>query len=115
MGKLSDDVKSELIEVVAGALRDNMFGDGLEDDYIMDGINFVGLNNMSDAELVEEYAQGVDEDDDDDDLLDRARAELAAGGKPGRKRPVKRGGGGKRRAAPADPRLKRIKQLSRGR
>jgi hypothetical protein len=43
-----------------------MFGDGLEKDYILDGMSFKGLNNMSDEELVDELRISAYEGDDDE-------------------------------------------------
>lgn len=40
-----------------------LFGDGLEWDYIYDGFPHKGLNQMTDAELLEELCQ-VDPDND---------------------------------------------------
>ena len=64
---LTKKTRDEVIKFLREALSDTMFGDGQEDDIIMDGIEFNGLNNMSDAELLLEYARYLDADDEDDE------------------------------------------------
>ena len=71
--KLSTDLRNRVGQFLFEYLRDTMFGDGLEGDYIRDGMSFQGLNNMTDQELLEQLEQVVDEDDD---LLAEARAQL---------------------------------------
>lgn len=44
--------REDFLANLSDALRDSMFGDGLEEDYIQDGFEFKGLNNMSDEELI---------------------------------------------------------------
>lgn len=73
MYKLSDSTKEQLKEQLVKILYNGMFGDGLEREYIMDGVSFKGLNNMTDEELVDEYDRCVCEDDT---LLLKAREEL---------------------------------------
>jgi len=68
--------KKAVIQYLREYLPTVMFGDGLEDDYIMNGIDFKGLDNMTDEELLKELAINADEDMSDDDqsyaLLKRA-------------------------------------------
>jgi hypothetical protein len=97
LGKIRDRLTSEMVPYVVS----NMFGDGQNEEYVLDGIMYVGLNNLSDEDLVEEYASMVD---DDDDLLITARALLKGASKRG----------GKRRSAPS-ARVKHVKRLARGR
>lgn len=56
---------------------DSMFGDGLEADYIRDGVHIVGLNEMSDDDLLSELEEMAGEDDDSEEfeLLMQAREE----------------------------------------
>jgi len=71
--KLNENTLNELKQHVAQSMRDNSFGDGMEWDMIYDGYSFVGLNNMSDVDIVQEYIQQLSEPDE---LLDRALLEL---------------------------------------
>ena len=73
MSKLNEQTRKELSEFVYDCLRDGMFGDGQEDEYLWGGIEFKGINSMTDQELVEicESRCGGDE------LLAKAQAELA--------------------------------------
>lgn len=75
MSKLSDQTRSEIVDYLFDVLRDSMFGDGLEHEYIKHGVSFKGLNNMTDQELVEEYEMYMDSEDDE--LKVKAKAELA--------------------------------------
>ena len=83
---LSKETRQKLIDTLAASARDSMFGDGLEEDYIMDGLNFKGLNHMDDHELIDEFRMvfgGEDDEliyDEDQELLEQAIAE--AGEKP---------------------------------
>lgn len=54
-------------------LMDGIWGDGQEAEYIMAGINFKGLDNMSDQELIEELKLqiGADSPDFDPDMEDK--------------------------------------------
>ncbi len=71
--RMGDALREEVVEFVTESLRSCMFGDGLEEDYIVGGINFVGLENMSDQELYEELMSCVSEDHD---LAIRVRIDL---------------------------------------
>ena len=62
---LSESLRNELKEELYQIRLDVMFGDGLERDYIMDGVTIVGLNDMTDDALVEEYRESVDNDEED--------------------------------------------------
>ena len=76
---LSDKTLEEIHNVLFVHLMDTMFGDGCERDYIVDGINFPGLANMSDEELIQELEacgfDDLDEENEEYQLLQRARAE----------------------------------------
>ncbi len=61
---LDETMRNELKSYLHDIRRDGMFGDGLESDYIMDGCTIVGLNQMTDEQLVEEYESSVSEDDE---------------------------------------------------
>jgi hypothetical protein len=45
----------------------------MESEYVYEGCNIVGLNEMSDSELVEDLTQCLEEDDE---LVIKARGEL---------------------------------------
>lgn len=51
---LSKDQHDKIQALLFDELRENMFGDGCEDDMIWHGINLKGLHNMTDKELVDE-------------------------------------------------------------
>lgn len=56
MALITSEERAKLVEELKIQLRDHMFGDGQEDGYIMDGFpRWVGLDNMSDLELLLEY------------------------------------------------------------
>lgn len=71
--KLNDNTRTEIIDFLFDCMRMTMFGGGLEDDYIRDGISFKGLNNYTDQELLEEWHNYSGEDDE---LYQRAIAEM---------------------------------------
>jgi hypothetical protein len=71
--KLSDATREEVIEQLHTIRMQGCFGDGMESEYIYGGCNMVGLNDMSDTELVDELTQCLDEDDED---VIKARSEL---------------------------------------
>jgi hypothetical protein len=71
--KLTDSTKKEVIGFLFDCHRSGSFGDGLEDDYIMGGTFMVGLDNMTDKQLIEELYQVTGEDEE---LVIRAKAEL---------------------------------------
>ncbi len=62
--KLTDKQRAKIVEGCADSRRSCMFGDGMEDEYIYDGVQIVGLRQMSDEELYEEYVEGVEDDDE---------------------------------------------------
>ncbi len=80
--KLTEDTKKEMIEDLKDALLEGMFGDGIEEDYIMDGFpDFKGLSNLTDEELLSEYKDVFDysiEEGDDSyfDTYEKAKKEL---------------------------------------
>ena len=76
MARLNDNTRTELKDFMRDQLISNMFGDGLEDDYVNDGFptDFKGLNNMDDQELIDLALTMTGEDEE---LIVRARAELA--------------------------------------
>ena len=49
--------RDELKQILARSRMDTMFGDGLESDYIWEGTTIVGLNEMSDEELIAEHTE----------------------------------------------------------
>jgi hypothetical protein len=51
---LNEQTRSQMKTVLAESKRDGMFGDGLENDYIWDGVDIQGVDNMSDDELIDE-------------------------------------------------------------
>ncbi len=56
-------VKREVIrETVFNALEEEYFSDGIK-DVILDGINFKGLDSMSDRELIKRYKEFLCIDD----------------------------------------------------
>jgi predicted XRE-type DNA-binding protein len=71
--RLNDALREKLRVALAQALVSAMFGDGLELDYVLDGINFKGVKNMTDLELVEEYEACTDPTND---LVVEAKLEL---------------------------------------
>lgn len=74
MARLTESTKAEIISFLRDCRMSSMFGDGLEDDYIMNGCSIVGLNEMSDEDLVEEMLCHTG---DDEELVIQAQAELA--------------------------------------
>ena len=75
MNKLSKDNKDRLLGILFDSRMSGLFGDGLEEEYVMDGTKIVGLNEMSDKELVEEYEGIID--DKSDELLTTCKFELS--------------------------------------
>lgn len=75
MLRLNDDTRTELKRILASARRSYLFGSNMEAEYIMDGCTIVGLNKMSDEELVEEYSDYYGSDIEDE-FLARLKAEL---------------------------------------
>lgn len=74
MARLNDVLRDKLKDVLAEVRYSGMFGDGLEMEYIYEGTTIVGLNQMTDEELVEEYESVTDEEDE---FLAQLKAELA--------------------------------------
>ncbi len=72
---LSEETRKKLKTILLDSHLGSGFGDHQEEEYILDGCNMVGLNNMSDAELIEEYAQYQD---DDDEFLLKLQCEMEA-------------------------------------
>ena len=70
---ISEKTKTEAIEFLFDCLRDTMFGDGMEDDYIRDGGSFKGLNNYSDQEILEELLQVTGSDEE---IVIRVKTEM---------------------------------------
>jgi hypothetical protein len=61
---LTDEMRKAIKKNLAQTLMDTMFGDGLEEEYIMSGISFKGLDNMTDEELLNEQDEYNDEGDE---------------------------------------------------
>ena len=75
--KLTDETKQELNNVLFMRLKEGMFGDQCERDMILSGINFKGLDNMTDLELFAEFETIADTANEDDmNLLSKAEKEL---------------------------------------
>jgi hypothetical protein len=70
---LNENTKDKLKELCFETLLSCRFGDGQNEEYIMNGVQMIGLNEMSDEELIQEYEQIADEDDE---LLIKAKLEL---------------------------------------
>ena len=62
--KMNDNTREEMVSFLKDTLMDHAFGDGMEDDYILDGTTFKGLHNYTDEQLCEEFLQvsGPEED-----------------------------------------------------
>jgi len=70
------DIKEEVKNFLYGRRIDAMFGDGMEEDYIWNGVSIQGLNEMNDEELLEELQEGFDEETPDpetENLLGRVK------------------------------------------
>lgn len=74
---LSDELRKKLIRILLRENIDCMFGDGLEQEYVLDGFEFKGLRNMTDAELIADYKSFIDEDDEPDEFLNEIEAFIA--------------------------------------
>jgi hypothetical protein len=72
---LSEALRDELKNILAADRRDGCFGGGMEDEYIWSGCNMVGLNDMSDEDLIAEYEGYADEDDE---FLTKLKVEMEA-------------------------------------
>lgn len=73
-GKLSVKTREELGSYVFDCMMSGMFGDGVEDEYCWDGTTIQGINEMTDAELID-YAESYCSPQEE--LIERAKAELA--------------------------------------
>lgn len=78
---LTEHERDELRILLLSDLRSNMFGDGLEEMYLTEGFPlFPGVDNMSDAELLEELGHYDPEVDDTPEKRAAAwKRELAEG------------------------------------
>lgn len=56
---LTDEARQALKTELAQIRYDGMFGDGMETEYIWEGVTIVGLNQMSDEDLRAEYIQST--------------------------------------------------------
>ena len=70
---LSESSRQKVVDFLSSKKVDCMFGDGAEDDYVMSGTTIIGLEEMTDVELVEDLKFYVD---DDDELLLKVSAEI---------------------------------------
>lgn len=70
---LAEDTRSKLQAELHDAHMQGMFGDGIESDYVYDGGYFVGINNYTDAELIEDAEAYLD---NNSVALIKAKAEL---------------------------------------
>jgi len=72
---LPDPLREQLQQDVAVFLKDSSFGDGLEADYVLGGTHMVGVQEMTDAELVEQaYQVGIMDPDDQWQYTDQLTA-----------------------------------------
>jgi hypothetical protein len=71
--KIKRNTKKEIKALLFDCLLDRMFREGLEDSYILNGISFKGLNNMTDKELLQQFLTVSGEDED---MYVRALAEI---------------------------------------
>lgn len=55
MPLLTADERAVLRREVAQDLLDNAFGDGQNEEYVWEGVSMVGVNNMTDLELLDEH------------------------------------------------------------
>lgn len=69
---LSAQTKATLQEFLFDNRMGTIFGDDMEDEYLWDGVEIVGINQLSDEQLVEEC-----ESFGGGDLIEIAKAELA--------------------------------------
>lgn len=67
--KLTDKQRKKLKEYIFDSCMSSMFGDGLEADYVRDGISFKGINNMTDDELLKEAGLHTTESEEVQELL----------------------------------------------
>jgi hypothetical protein len=76
---LTEDERARLVEELRIWLTASMFGDGQEDDYVMEGFPpFKGLENMTDDELLLEYGHyNLERDDTPEKRADALRREWA--------------------------------------
>lgn len=75
---MKDSTREKLKSCLHQWRRDSMFGDGLEDDYIRDGVTIVGLDHMNDEDLVAELTELVDDDEEGEEfeLLQKIKEEV---------------------------------------
>jgi len=82
IAELTESTRTAITEILCEARLSGSFGDGLEQDYVLYGVNWTGLNDYTDHELVEEYAQyhynNDEEDLAEDGLYQKAQQELYA-------------------------------------
>lgn len=70
---MNEKLKQKLIEYLYDAYQDSMFDKHSVRDHILYGSSFPGLNNMTDAELIEDYETMVG---DDDEMLIEIKADM---------------------------------------
>ena len=79
MKLLSDSEREVLIEECKLNCLDHMFGDGQEEQYVVDGFpTFIGLNNMTDEQLLIEHGH-YNIGDTPTQMAERWQAELSEG------------------------------------
>ena len=74
--RLSDDTREEVQEFLVERLPDVMFGDGVEADMVADGMEYIGVYNMTDKQLME-VMSFICNEDESDELYAKAKAEMA--------------------------------------
>lgn len=52
---MKQSAKEKMIEMLTDFLVNAMFGDGMERDYILNGMTYTGLNKMTDEQLIQEF------------------------------------------------------------
>lgn len=69
---LTETTRNEIKKHLIDWFLDTQFGDGLEREYVTDGVTIKGVNEYTDEELIEEYESSFEEDD----LSIRAKQEM---------------------------------------
>jgi hypothetical protein len=65
---LTKNTRKKIYAILGPYLRDVMFGDGQEQEYVMYGFNFTGLHNMNDKRLILEFELYLGLDDGEEDV-----------------------------------------------
>ncbi len=75
---MNPDTKKQIKQVLFDWYMDTMWGDGLEAEYIRGGINFSGVEDMTNEELIDNMTEMVGDDTDSKDfeLLLQAKEQM---------------------------------------